>query len=119
MHQRLTPPAVYYRLPTAYRLPPTDFPKSPRDPRTPSAHANRLIFITWHPIDSDLIAKRSPRGEGNKCTGLGFDDYLYAPTSRQNILAVIGKYLGFEPIAASPLPQPADDHPLSQDPPSE
>jgi CheY-like chemotaxis protein len=40
----------------------------------------------------------SMRGDGNTYVGLGFDDYLYAPASRQQILAVIGKYIGFKPI---------------------
>ncbi|MCZ6653999.1 MAG: hypothetical protein O7D91_13350, partial [Planctomycetota bacterium] len=40
----------------------------------------------------------STRGDGNKYVGLGFDDFFYTPITRQNILATIGKYLGFEPI---------------------
>ncbi len=38
------------------------------------------------------------RGDGNKYVSLGFDDFFYTPITRQNILATIGKYLGFEPI---------------------
>lgn len=66
--------------------------------------------VRAHFADGPVVAvlPRSARGEGNKWTGLGFDDYLYAPTSRQNILAVIGKYLGFEPVAAPALAQAAD-----------
>ncbi len=40
----------------------------------------------------------STRGDGNKYVALGFDDFFYTPITRQNILATIGKYLGFEPI---------------------
>ncbi len=38
------------------------------------------------------------RGDGNEYVSLGFDDFFYTPITRQNILATIGKYLGFEPI---------------------
>jgi len=43
-------------------------------------------------------ARSAARGDGKKYVGLGFDDYFYTPITRQNILATIGKYLGFEPI---------------------
>ena len=43
-------------------------------------------------------ARGATCGEGNKYVSLGFDDYFYTPITRQNILATIGKYLGFEPI---------------------
>ena len=43
-------------------------------------------------------ARDAARGDGNKYVSLGFDDFFYTPITRQNILATIGKYLGFEPI---------------------
>ncbi len=43
-------------------------------------------------------ARGATCGNGNKYVSLGFDDYFYTPITRQNILATIGKYLGFEPI---------------------
>ena len=48
-------------------------------------------------------ARGTTRGDGNKYVNLGFDDFFYTPITRQNILAVIGKYLGFEPITAPTL----------------
>lgn len=43
-------------------------------------------------------ARGATCGVGNKYVSLGFDDFFYTPITRQNILATIGKYLGFEPI---------------------
>ncbi len=43
-------------------------------------------------------ARGAARGDGNKYVSLGFDDFACTPITRQNILATIGKYLGFEPI---------------------
>ncbi len=58
----------------------------------------------WHPgesfPDGPIIAvlPGTTRGDGNKYVNLGFDDFFYTPITRQNILATLGKYLGFEPI---------------------
>ncbi len=46
-------------------------------------------------------ARGAARGDGNEYVGLGFDDFACTPITRQNILATIGKYLGFEPITTS------------------
>jgi hypothetical protein len=46
------------------------------------------------------VARGATCGDGNKYVSLGFDDFFYTPITRQNILATIGKYLGFEPITA-------------------
>ena len=43
-------------------------------------------------------ARGATCGDGNKYVSLGFDDFACTPITRQNILATIGKYLGFEPI---------------------
>ncbi len=50
--------------------------------------------------DGPIIAvlPGTTRGDGNKYVSLGFDDFFYAPITRQSILATLGKYLGFEPI---------------------
>ena len=45
----------------------------------------------------------SARGDGNKYVSLGFDDFACTPITRPNILATLGKYLGFEPITAPTL----------------
>ncbi len=60
-----------------------------------------LAAVKLHFASGPVLAllPHSARGDGNKYVGLGFDDFFYTPITRQNILAVIGKYLGFEPIA--------------------
>ncbi len=54
-----------------------------------------------HYPDGPLVAvlPHHARGAGTAAVGEGLDDYLYAPINRPAILAVIGKYVGFKPLA--------------------
>ena len=69
-----------------------------RGDRPPRSAARPVL-----PGAAHSAAHGAARGDGNKYVSLGFDDFFYTPITRQNILATIGKYLGFEPI-----PTPAD-----------
>jgi hypothetical protein len=42
------------------------------------------------------------RGTGEQVRALGCDDYIYAPATRGAILAVMGKYLGFQAVDKKP-----------------
>ena len=44
------------------------------------------------------LLPETARGAGVQVKDLGCSDYIYAPITRRGLMAVIGKYLGFEPV---------------------
>lgn len=61
------------------------------------------------------VLPAAARGSGNRYMHIGFDDYIYSPISRQGILTVVAKFLGFADTEAALPPQPAEDHATSDE----